>query len=219
MAARVLPSDAVTMAPGNYLFAGQGFDCNRAGLYRFWDGGSSPIQSRLVMTKGGLYEFISGASWHHEHGTEDEQADFQAMANAGRTHKWRLRCGYIAGLMVWMLPQFGYQARKINLLTREERNGVDDGHIIFEVFHENKWKAWDLTNGVYFTLNGKHLSAAEIIDAGVLNCTRVRLDADDRYGASVAGKFCLGSYVDMMMNTPEEVDAWFARIFQSWSVG
>lgn len=214
-----LPNVAVGLTPGKYVFNGKGYDCTASGLYRFWNGGNSAIQSRLVMAPGGLYEFLSGVSWHHIHGVEDETSNYQIMANGGMTHKWRLRCGYIAGLMVWYLQQYGLQVRKINLTTLETKNGVDDGHITFEVFHENKWKMWDVTNGCYFKLNGVHLSAAEIIAAGVLNCERVALDADEKQGASLAGPFCMGSYADIMLNTPAEIDAWFARIFQSWAVG
>lgn len=214
-----LPSSAVGLTPGKYLFNGKGYDCTASGLYRFWNGGNSAIQSRLVMATGGIYDFLAGISWHHTHGVEDETYNYQALANGGMTHKWRLRCGYVAGFCIWYLQQYGYQCRKINLLTLEALNGVDDGHIVFEVFHEGKWKLWDITNGCYFKLSGVHLSAAEIISAGVANCERVLLDADENYGASLAGNFCMGSYADLMLNTPTEVDAWFARIFQSWTVG
>lgn len=220
-----LPSGSVGLVPGNYVFNGKGFDCTQPGLYRFWNGGAGAIQSRLVYTASGLYEFLAGVSWHHAHGVEDE-GSYQTIANNGMTHKWRLRCGYIAGLMVWFLPQWwsyfgltGMQARVVNVKTTGPLNGIDDGHIVFEVFHEGKWKMWDITNGVYFTLAGVHLSTAEIITAGILNCERVHLDVDEKYGASLAGNLCLGSYADLVLRAPEDVDAWFARIFQSWAVG
>ncbi len=214
-----LPNWSSCVTPGIYLFNGKGYDLSVSGLYRFWDGGNSAIQSRLVMAPGGIYDFLAGVSWHHTHGVEDETSNYQLMCNGGMFHKWRLRCGAIAGLMKWLLPQYGYQCRLINLLTLEAKNGIDDGHIVFEVFHDNKWKLWDITHGCYYRLNGAHLSAAEIIAAGVLNCERVMLDADENFGASLSGNFCLGSYADLMLGTPAEIDAWFARIFQSWAVG
>lgn len=221
-----LGTSSVSLISGKFLFNGVGYDCTLPGLYRFWNGGNSAIQSRICYTPDGLYEYLAGVSWHHTHGVEDEQANYQLMANGGMTRKWRLRCGYIAGLMHWFLPQwFSYfgqttmKTRIINVLTRGPLNGIDDGHIIFEVFHENKWKMWDISNGIYWTKDGVHLSTAELIDAGILNCQRVRLDNDDNRGASLAGNFCLGSYADLALNTPADRDAWFARIFQSWTVG
>ena len=214
---------SVSLVSGKYVFNGVGYDCTQPGLYRFWNGGNSAIQSRLCYTPAGLYDFLSGMSWHHIHGVEDEKASYQLIANGGMTRKWRLRCGYIVGLAHWYLQSWAnylqspIQSRSISVRTLGPLNGIDDGHVVLEVFHENKWKMWDLTNGVYWTLGGVHLSTAEIISAGILNCSRVHIDADSRYGASLAGSFCLGSYADMALLTPDEIDAWFARIFQAWT--
>ena len=210
---------SVGLYPGDYVFNGQGYDCNASGLYRFWDGSSSVIHSRLVYAND-IYGYMSAFAWHQIHGSEDETTNYQAAATAGMTHKWRMRCGPISGLVNWFMGLWSLQSRVVSLLTLGPKNGEDDGHVAIEVFDGGKWKLWDIDNGVYFTQNGVHLSAAEIIAAGILNCQRVAIDGDSRNAASLAAPtgLCMGSYGDMFLRTPADFDAWFARIYQSWSV-
>lgn len=221
-----LPSVGTFMKPGTYIFKGFGYDCTRQGLYCFWDGVASAIESRIVGSSTDPYPILSAICWHHVHGVEDESfwfaKKFQELANAGRQHKWRLRCGAIVDLTKWVLPLLGYKVRRIQLLTQDAANGVDDGHVTLEVWWGDKWCLWDLTNSCYFTYNDVHLSAEEIIKTGVLNCTRVPIDNDDKVAQSTVvlnnGTFCFSTYHDTMRLTPAEEDAWFARIYQSWYV-
>lgn len=220
-----LPMTSIAMLPGVYWFNDSGYDCTAPGLYLFTKKiPTAPIFARLVYG-GDLYAFLAGVSWHHIHGLEDEYLTGQALANAGMGHKWRLRCGAISAFMKWLLPQYGLSTRVIQLLSLEQPpSSVDQGHIVFEVSHGGKWKMWDITNGEYFTdSNGVHLSAAEIIAAGVLNCTRVAIDGDEKRGGPVTWDaqgqpWCMSSYFDLAYRTQAQRDAWHARVYQSWSV-
>lgn len=221
-------STSSAMPAGKYVFNGVGYDCTRKGLYCFSaeTPGNIAIRCRLVhwsgpgSTDGDLYSFLSGVSWHHVHATDDEGLTGQTLANAGMTHKWRLRCGPLTDLLLWWLPSYGYTARKIQIWTNEPSNGYNDGHIAFEVMHEGKWKLWDITNGCYFAdpVTGIHLSAAEIIALGVLNCARVPIDRDEKRGSSVANGRCLATGQDMSLLSQEGIDEWFSRIYQRWNV-
>lgn len=214
------------MPAGKYVFNGVGYNCTRKGLYRFASQlpNDTVIRTRLVHWSpdhldGDLYAFLSGISWHHVHATEDEGLTGQLLANAGMTHKWRLRCGPLTNFLIWLLPSYGYSVRGIQLWTNEASNGFNDGHRALEVNHGGKWKLWDVTNGVYFTQNGVHLSASEIIGNGVLNCSRVRIDGDGKRGSSIANGWDFSSYYDMALLTQAGQDAWYARIYQRWNVG
>lgn len=216
-----LPMSSAAMLPGNYVFNGTAYDCMAPGLYYFWSGFGAPIYARLVYGDD-LYAFLSGVSWHHIHGIQDEglASNMQALANAGMGHKWRLRCGFISALMAWWLPSYGLQVRQVSALTLEPSNGVDDGHVMIEVMHEGKWKMWDITNGCYFTsANGEHLNLGEVVSAGVGNCIIVQIDGDEKRGSDVVilpgnQPWCMASYRDVL----PDIDSWFARVFQSWSV-
>lgn len=218
------------MAAGTYSFNGQLYDCSKQGLYRFWKGDASPIESRIVGSNADPYPLLSAMSWHHLHGREDEgffltsPPQLAQAAAAGLQHKWRLFCGYIADLAIWALtqPQFAFTTRHIQLRTTQPLNNINDGHIVIEVYFGGKWRLWDLTNGCYFIKSGIHLSADEIITAGVLNCVRVPIDDDAKYSASIADlgggvPFCIASYRDIQWHTRDEEDAWFARIYGTWS--
>jgi len=223
-----LPMTSVMMAPGIYQFEGSGYDCRQAGLYLFMkDAITAPIYARLVYAND-IYGLLSGVSWHHVHGVADEGMTGQTLSNAGMAHKWRLRCGAIADLMLWLLPQLNLSVRKVSALTTGPTNGIDDGHIMFEVnlgtSQNPDWRMWDITNGCYFNdSQGNHLSLGEIISAGVQNCIRVPIDGDEKRGSDIiiapnSNWWCMPSYADLKLSTEAELMAWYARIFQSWSV-
>ena len=211
------------MPKGYYAFAGQTYDCTRAGCYRFWDTSQKTIKTRLVHAYPGriepdLYGFLSGLCWNSIHDLGDHKLAGRTLAEAGHDHVWRLKCGHITRLALWFLRKWNYTARQINLSTQDPQWAVMNGHIVIEVKHEAKWRLFDLTKGVYFTgSNGAHLSAAEIVSAGVLNCTRVRMTAEERRGAAYSGGWCSMLNNDVFHRA--DPDAWFARIYQSWEVG
>lgn len=218
---------SMTMPVGKYIFNGIGYDCTRKGLYRFWakNPAAPVIHNRIVWRSspptgdGDVYALISAICWNHVHADGDQFLTGQALSNAGMTHKWRLRCGYIVNLTLWYMQVFGFQARSISLTSHDPINGVDDGHIVFELWHENKWKLWDLSDGCYFTFGGVHLSADEIISHGVLNCVRVRVDGDQDRGASVANRWCMSSYRDLAaLGTDAGLNAWLAKTYQAWTL-
>jgi hypothetical protein len=122
-------------------------------------------------------------------------------------------------------PPWGYiiptTLRRIQLLSNSPSNCVDDGHIALEVKVNGTWRLWDLSNHCYFTYNGVHLPAGDIISRGVLNCGRVPIDDAGTIKVSGATKtvnnspWCFSTYHDMTLYTQTERDAWFGRIYQS----
>lgn len=201
------------------------YDCRRAGLYRFKVSGEPFFRNRIVIgSPVDLYALLSGVSWNHIHGVADEGVDYQTMSNRGRFAKWRLRCGVIAGMMAWLLPQVGFTARVANVSTTGPLNGFDDGHIVLEVSHNGQWRMFDMTNGCYWKdSNGNHLSTAQFI-AHIANNgpmpEKVKLDGTDRRWDNETttvsgGVLDLGLYAENFLGTPAQEEAWNRRIFQS----
>jgi hypothetical protein len=211
------------MAAGIYTLGGQSWDCRRPGLYRFMLDGEQFFRNRIVAgSPVDLYALISAMCWNHMHGSADETTDFQGLSNKGVHQRWRLRCGVIVALAVWLLPQLGQPSRSVNVITTGPLNGFDDGHIILETLHGSSWRMWDLTNGCYWTdASGNHLSTAQFIAAianGGAFPTKVRLDgADKRWDAETAqvagGVLDMGLYGDIVV--APNMEAWFRRIFQA----
>lgn len=217
-----LPGGSAFMFPGIYIVNGQSYDCSRQGLYRWWVPAGYFV-NRIVVGSGAaldVYAVISAISWNHVHGTGTE-SDYQSMSNAGRTVKWSARCGHIAGMCTWLMPQLGVSARIVNASTVGPKNGYDDGHVVFETLHGAEWRMWDITNGCYFRdANGKHLSVAEFISHianGGPMPERVRLDYDNKYNHDYAGSLDLGLYWQWVLESPEQSEAWYRRIFQTIS--
>lgn len=221
-----LPSGSAFMAPGIYLVNGLSYCCTRPGLYRWWVP-AGYFLNRIVWkgTDGAVdvYATISAISWNHVHGTGTEYGfdgySLQSMSNAGRTLKWSARCGYIAAMAVWLMPQIGFNARLVNVSTIGPKNGFDDGHVIFETQHGNDWRMWDITNGCYFRdASGRHLSASQVI-AHIADDSpmpeRVLLDSDYKYNHDYAGALDLGLYWSWNLEGSDKFEAWYRRIFQS----
>lgn len=220
-----LPTGSAFMVSGIYVVNGISYDCTRQGLYRWWIP-AGYFANRIVFCIGSsidIYAVISAISWNHVHGTGTEQgfdsASLQAMSNCGRTMKWSSRCGYIASMCAWLMPQIGFTARVTNISTLGPKNGYDDGHIVLETLHGSDWRMWDLTNGCYFVdENCKHLSVSQFIAQIANNGNmpqRIRLDHDHKYNHDHVGSLDLGLYWAWMLETPEQSEAWYRRIFQT----
>jgi hypothetical protein len=222
-----LPGGSAFMFPGIYIVNGISYDCTRPGLYRWWVTAGyfvNRIVWKAPSAPTDVAATLSAVSWNHVHGTGTEYgldgAALQSMSNAGRTVKWSARCGYIAAMCAWLMPQVGVTARICNVSTTGVKNGYDDGHIVVETLHGTEWRMWDITNGCYFLGGaGNHLNAAELVAWLAVNPDgmpeRVRLDYDHKYNHDYAGSLDLGLYWQWMLDSPAQSDAWYRRIFQS----
>lgn len=222
-----MPFGSAYMYSGNYELDGQVWDCNAPGLYRFKVEAEQFFRLRIVLGPMGaadLYAIVSAMCWNHVHGAEDESSNLQAVSNKGKYQRWRLRCGVIAALAAWLLPQVGFTARTVNVSTTGPKNGYDDGHIVLEVLHAGQWRMFDMTNGCYWTdSSGNHLSTAQFINhiaGGSPMPQKIRLDGDDsRWQVSPiamsGGVLDLGLYGAMVIGDPSQQEAWLRRIFQA----
>lgn len=222
-----MPFGSMYMFSGFYELGGQAWDCTTPGLYRFKIEAERFFRMRIVLGVEGspdLYGIVSGMCWNHVHGAEDETNNWQLLSNKGRYQRWRLRCGVIAGLAAWLLPQVGFVTRVVNVSTVEAKNGYDDGHLVLEVLHAGQWRMFDMTNGCYWLdAGGNHLRTAQFIAhiaGGGPMPQKVCLDGNDaRWQASpigvIGGSLDLGLYGEMVIGSPDQQESWLRRIFQS----
>ena len=211
--------------PGIHQFSGVNYDCSRQGLYRFKAPGNAFYVNKVCWAQNkadvDVYALMSAIQWNHVHGVADNNYSHQATANAGIYRKWRSQCGYIAAFAGWLVGVGTLlSSRMVNVSTAGPKNGYDDGHVILETSHSDGWRMWDLTNGCYFrNSSGKHLSTSEFIAHIASNGPmpeKVKLDGNDRrWQSESAGSLDLGLYGEFEMGTPEQVEAWYRRIFQS----
>lgn len=222
-----MPLGSVCMTRGIYTLYGQTWDCTRDGLYIFRDPAKSFFVHRIVTPWGqptDVYSLLSAVSYNHVHGVVDESNDYQAMSNNGIYRRWRLRCGYIAGLCAWLLPQshIGIPSRVRNVTTLGPKNGFDDGHLVLETQHGAEWRMWDMTNGCYFRDSaGRHMSTSEFISwlnanpSGMPSKTMLS-PLLSKWGSDVAPGYNWDyGRQGRLWDDPVYSEAWYRRIFQS----
>jgi hypothetical protein len=215
-----MPFGSAYMVPGIYTLGGQSWDCTRPGLYRFKLANEAFFRQRIVLNSD-IYALMSAICHNHAHGSADEGLAYQDMSNRGRFTRWRLRCGVIAGMVNWLMPQIGNTSRVVNVSTNGPLNGYDDGHIVLETRHGTEWRMWDFTSGCYWRdANGVHLSVAGFISWLQNNPglpLQVMLDpGPPRWDVEVVNvngtPLDLGLYGDEVISQNPEI--WFRRIFQ-----
>lgn len=227
--APAMPLGSAHMTRGVYSLYGKTWDCSQDGLYVFRDPSKSYFVQRIVTPWNNpavfdIYSMMSAVSYNHVHGVADETSDYQVMSNGGIYHRWRLRCGYIAGMMAWVLPQsvWGVPARTKNVSTIGPKNGFDDGHIVVESQHGTDWRMWDLTNGCYFRdATGKHMSTTDFVAWLASNATglpdKIMLSPLlSKWGSDVAPGYNWDyGRQGKLWDDAAYSEAWYRRIFQS----
>lgn len=220
-------------APGIYNIDGYNFDCQAPGLYRFKLPGRNYFLNRFIgkdmAGQTDLYALMSAVSWNTVYGSAHEvsadpvhmtDAQCQAVSIAGHYCKWRWRCGYVARFLLWLLPQYGVQVRRVQLSTLQAPNGYSDGHVAVETYTGGKWRFWDVSSGLYFTdETGDHLSAAEVLAVFQAGGTPevVRLDAAGRFSSDSPAYFDLSLWNDTEIAPGDGLMNWFRRVFQTVS--
>lgn len=214
------PASIITTT-GIRIFGGVSYDMSEEGLYRFFDESNGNCLNKIAVSafdgSGDIYKIMSAISSNHLHGTDDNSTAYQAVSNAGRYRKWRSQCGYISGFCNWLLPQLGFSTRIKNPVTLETPNGWDDGHIVIEVYIDDEWRMFDITNGKWFSESGNHLSAQQFIDQieddGDFPDIHL-LDGDVKFNSDSIYGIDLQIYAELFQATPAQREVWYRRIFQ-----
>lgn len=229
-----IPTTSMYSLPGYYEFNGKKYDMTREGLYRisgFNSSGTFFIYNKIIVNgwsgTSDIYNIMSAISWNHVHGTDDNSSNYQVVSNAGSHRKWRSQCGFISGMIHWLMPQIGHTSRVLNVITSGTQNLFDDGHIIVETQHNvgttsspvYEWRMWDITNRCYFRDSvGKHMSTSEFVSQIASNGTfpeKVIISNSDKTNSDSVYGVDLHCYQDMLFSTYAEQEDWYRRIFQT----
>ena len=208
-------NNSMFMFPGNYLWDGEGYDCTAHGRYLFQRSNGS-VEQRCVIEGADPLTVCRMMDWCHVHGVAHDPITGNALSVTGRSQRLRLTCGYLTNFMVWLLPQIGLEARRVDVLTDEPPNGWDDGHIVTEVKIDGLWRMMDITTGYYFTdTSGEILSVAEFVEAinGEFPFMN-RLSGAYKTNCEVSGVVDFGLNRDIRLSTEVELQTWYRRVYQ-----
>lgn len=208
-------NNSMFMVPGEYLWDGLGYDCRAPGRYLFPREDRSTEQ-RCVIIGGDALAACRALDWAHVHGAAHNSVTGNALSVTGRSQRLRLGCGYLTDFIVWLLPQIGLEARRVDVATNEPPNGADDGHIVTEVKLDGRWVLVDVTTGYYFTdANGEILSVVDFIEAIKGDFpTMNRLSGAYKTNAEFAYGVDYSLNRDVRLTTEDELQAWYRRIYQ-----
>lgn len=146
--------------------------------------------------------------------------DGQTLAQKQATAKGRfleVQCGDAIAFTLGCAAQVGITARQVEMVTAETPNNVDDGHVLCEMRDATgAWKLFDIANDMAFAdSSGNLLSLDGVIDAGVVNCTPVRLARSECANPGYSGTTVPFREVwESELATPAMVSTWQQRIFQ-----
>ncbi|MDC0041335.1 hypothetical protein OAJ50_01270 [Candidatus Nitrosopelagicus sp.] len=153
--------DNLVIPKGKYIFSGKTYNLDKEGVYRFVNPGKNNKQRIVFETNHDA--LLSSIAWIYSHGNKDDEKEYSEILTKAKNEKIFATCGTISNWSIQFLKNNGIKARIVAVLTLEDWNSYDNGHILIEVFQEKlkKWVLYDIDNDAYFTHNGNPLSLLE----------------------------------------------------------
>ena len=155
-----LPSQLI-ISKGKYMFSNKIYDLDKEGLYRFIHPGV--INEQRIVFENNLDSLLSSIAWIHSHGNKDDEENYTDVLKKATSSKIFATCGSVSEWTTRFLKEHGFRVRIVAVLTLDDWNSYDNGHILIEVFKEElkKWVVYDIDNDAYFTKDGNPLSLIE----------------------------------------------------------
>jgi len=120
--------------------------------------------------------FMEAMSALSVYGEADEGKTQAQLLEIAKTRPIETRCGFNTAFVRGCAPTVGITTRQVHLMNVTSPNYFADGHVLLEAKEDGKWKVFDTPNKLAFEdASGELLSLADVIQAGVENCTRRKL--------------------------------------------
>lgn len=147
------------------------------------------------------------------HGDADEGASHAQRLSTARLRPLEMRCGHVTNFTRQIASSVGVTTRQVHLLNVTDNNYFDDGHVALEAQIGGEWKYFDVTSDIYFKdAQGVHASIADIVSAGVENCSAEML-APHRVGR-ISAPNVLGMHFAATLHTHQNILEWCKRIYE-----
>ncbi len=205
----------LVISPGKYEIYGKVYNFQDEGLYRVILP-PEENQQRIVF-KENSEALLSAISWIYSHGTKDNKLSYEKLKNKALQAKLVTTCSVVSSFAQKILKENDIQARVVNGLTEEERNGFDDSHTLIEVKIADKWRVFDLDNNSYFYQGETPLSYLElvnVIDTGDYIIRPLSQDTKiviDGFKDSETG-YDYSFYGEERLNNEASLRDWYSRV-------
>lgn len=131
------------------------------GIYRLYEVQKNTKQR--IVYNGDINELMHSLTWVHVHGYKDDWISFEKKLDIAKNRKLSMSCFSTTLFALQICDSLSIQARFVTLLSLEEWNSYNNGHSLLEVYHDGKWKLWDIDQRRYFRIGDKELNALELV--------------------------------------------------------
>ena len=213
-----LPSQLI-ISKGKYVFSNKIYDLDKEGLYRFIHPGV--INEQRIVFENNFDSLLSSIAWIHSHGNKDDKKNYTDVLKKARNSKIFATCGSVSEWTVRFLKERGFRVRVVAVLTLDDWNSYDNGHILIEVFKEElkKWVVYDIDNDVYFTKDGNPLSLIEFTkqvrdDKYDINFIAKKNDIDTSNFFDKENNYDYSFLIEARFLDQDTRRKWYKRVFQ-----
>lgn len=168
----VLDLPLIVTDPVTVRFCGKTYRMDREGLYRFREFEPKTLAHQIFFQQD-VFTLFASICRVHIHGRNDPSRNtVEKKLHAAKTGKLTCNCGPLHALALRMLEPLGIRLRRVQLLTLEEWNRFDNGHILLEYFYpdEQRWVLVDLDcRSMYTDQDGRYLDVyglTECVNSG-----------------------------------------------------
>ena len=211
--------DELVIPKDKYIFSGNTYNLDKDGVYRFVNPGKYNIQ-RIVFEKD-LNALLSSIAWIYSHGNNDDEKEYSEILQKAKNEKIFATCGTISNWSVQFLKEFGVKARIVAVLTLDDWNSYDNGHILVEVYREElkKWILYDVDNDAFFSSNGIPLSLLEFVkkvreDDYDIEFIARKNDIDISNFVDRENSYDYGFLIEARFLNEQTRRKWYKRVFQ-----
>src|SRR5262245_22401360 len=140
------------------------FRVEQEGLYRFGNLNTKET-ANVILYRGDLWRFAGHLSRLQVHGWRQDSESVPRWTERARKGRLSISCGNIVRFVGHHLAERGHRSRVVQLVTLEEHNHYDDGHVLMEVFdpREKRWILYDPDMKCRFRHAGRYLNLGEAV--------------------------------------------------------
>jgi len=101
-------------------------------------------------------------SYLYTHGNRDDRLTADELIRMAKVRRISVTCGTVSRLLQQVLADLKIRSRIVQSITTRTRNGLDDGHVMLEVWSRKGWTLFDPDSRTMFGSVRYHLGVADI---------------------------------------------------------